>query len=167
MLIEHTGQGKIRIYDVETGEPLERWPVDARGMVTAGTHSYEAPTSGKKAKAAAGPADGEILPGDAIPQFDPVVTPSMDPVLGAPSGEVEVQLGAATGVSVGVEPDGVAEAAADMAKGDVGASKTAGGTADTLPKTTPLGQPATYSRAADAGPARVDQAPVRTRAKGK
>lgn len=164
MLIEQTGQGKVRIYDAKTGDPLERWPVDAREMVASGEFTYERPTKGKKAEAAAGPVDGAPAAGEmAGPQFDPVQTPSMDPIMGAPSGEVEMQLGAATGVSVGVAPEGVAEVAADMAtdSGGARASAVGGSTDSTLPKTTPLGEPATYSRAADAGPALTDQIPVR------
>jgi len=37
--------GKVTVYDVQTGAALERWPVDARVLIAAGTHAVAAPGS--------------------------------------------------------------------------------------------------------------------------
>lgn len=171
MLIEHTQQGKVKLYHAETGEAIERWPVDAKGMVDSGEYTYEMPTGrGKAAKAAAAGkrAEGEV-DDTMAPNFDPVITPSMDPVMGHPSGDVDLQLGASTSVSVGVEPEGVAEAADKAASGAVdtgGVRASAVQPAKDLPETTPLGEKAVYGRAGDARSAGVDQQPMRTRGPG-
>ena len=36
-------EGRWLIWSVATGERLARWPVDAKGMVTSGEFSFEAP----------------------------------------------------------------------------------------------------------------------------
>lgn len=33
--------GKVMVYHVETGKAVERWPVDARGMVACGEYTYD------------------------------------------------------------------------------------------------------------------------------
>jgi len=175
MLIEHTQQGKVRLYNAETGEAIERWPVDAKGMVASGEYSYEKPTG--RSKAAKTADAGTLEEGETTeaggPVFDPVTTPSMDPIMGHPSGEVDMQLGAATSVSVGVEPEGVAGAVEQASKeapadtGGVRASAVRPATGSELPEKTPLGERAVYGRADTARSVGSGQAPVRTKAPGK
>lgn len=43
--MQKTDSGKVIVYSVETGEPCERWPVDARGMVECGEYSYSLPSA--------------------------------------------------------------------------------------------------------------------------
>lgn len=38
-----TPEGKWVLYDVSTGERMERWPVDARGMIESGGYTADAP----------------------------------------------------------------------------------------------------------------------------
>lgn len=38
-----TPEGKVVLFDLETGEQREFWPIDASALVAAGTHSAEAP----------------------------------------------------------------------------------------------------------------------------
>jgi hypothetical protein len=40
---QRTPAGKWRIYDRATGQPLDRWPVDARGMLERGDYVAEPP----------------------------------------------------------------------------------------------------------------------------
>lgn len=40
---QRTPEGKWRIYDRETGQHLDRWPVDARGMLSGGKYVAEPP----------------------------------------------------------------------------------------------------------------------------
>ncbi len=37
---QRTPQGQVRLRNVETGEVISRWPVDAKAMVTAGDFEY-------------------------------------------------------------------------------------------------------------------------------
>jgi len=43
MTPQRTPAGKWRIYHRETGQPLDRWPVDARGMLDGGDYTEDAP----------------------------------------------------------------------------------------------------------------------------
>jgi hypothetical protein len=38
-----TGEGKWVLFDLKTGEQRDFWPIDARKLVAAGTHSTEPP----------------------------------------------------------------------------------------------------------------------------
>lgn len=162
MQVVKTAQGKVRLYDKETGEPVERWPVDAKGMLMAGTHSAEPVDVAKgedtQADAVEGGEQRQNSPyrvGAAV--FDPVKTPTMDLVAGATSPVAPVQpneaiLGAAMEVTALPQAETVPGASARELEG-----------IDKLPKTTPLGAPAVH--ATMRGAAQTDQAPVRTQGK--
>ena len=79
--------GKVTLYHVETGEAIERWPVDARGMVAHGEYTLEPPSSEEGA-----PAVVESVP---EPQGTPVGSAKVHPLS---TGDVAVPLvlGAAT-----------------------------------------------------------------------
>jgi hypothetical protein len=165
MQLEKTAQGMIRLYDKETGKPLDRWPVDARGMLASGQFSNQ-PIPGKEDEGmgatatSAQPLVGALDATRDI-RFDPLKTPTMDAVLGATSPLAPIQPAEAVlGAS--------SEAMTVLPSADVvGASAVQPAYAGELPKTTPLGQPAVHSTAADAkGASQADQAPVRTSKKG-
>jgi hypothetical protein len=163
MQVVKTAQGKVRLYDKKTGEMVERWPVDAKGMLNAGTHSAEPVDVAKGEDKQAGGEGGEqrqnspYRVGAAV--FDPVKTPTMDLVAGATSPVAPVQpneavLGAAMEVTALPQAETVPGASARELEG-----------IDKLPKTTPLGAPAVH--ATSRGAAQTDQAPVRTQGKKK
>jgi hypothetical protein len=154
MQLAKTAQGKVRLWSVKTGEEIERWPVDAQGMVASGEYS-PTPVEVKRKKGDGDTAtEGEALGAGAL-TFDPVKTPSMDSVAGAtsplvPAEPAEAVLGASSEVTALPPVETVNPA-------------PPGGE---LPRTTALGQPAVHAR--ERGPAQRDQQPVRTtRGKGK
>jgi len=195
MQVEKTAQGRWVLYDTKTGERIERWPVDARGMLDAGTHTITPPDN---AKQGAGVRSGTPAGETGGVQFDPVKTPSMDRVggathPGAPPEPGEAVLGASTEVTAiapaeepgevqnpptlteqGRPPIGDTLTADEKARAlppapvvqGAGASASSQPVGGALPTTTPLGVPAVHSRATDAGPARTDQAPVRRIGRG-
>lgn len=161
MQVAKTAQGKVLLWDNETGEPVERWPVDAKGMLAAGTHSAtpvegKEPGEGEPQRPAVAGAPVSGLTGIGV-QFDPIKTPTMDLVAGATSPVAPVQPGEAVlGASMEVTALPPLEAMP-------GASAQALPGTDQLPKTTPTGAPAVHSTAR--GAAATDQAPVRSGAR--
>lgn len=59
-----TSQGKVVLWERASGQRLERWPVDARGMVAQGDYTFEPPAG---AEAVEG--------GDPVPQDPPATAP--------------------------------------------------------------------------------------------
>ena len=77
-----TPEGKWRIYERTTGQVLDRWPVDARGMLESGAFTADPPESGEAHTATV----------TAAPQPPPVevplvITRAHDAAPGQPLGE--------------------------------------------------------------------------------
>lgn len=162
MQVEKTAQGKVAIYNVETGDRVERWPVDARGMIASGEFS-PTPVELKKGKTDDPPrAEEQARAADSL-TFDPIKTPSMDPVAGATSPLVPTEPGEAI---LGAAGDVMTLPSAEVVQNaQVGASAATLPGTGALPKTTPLGQPASNTTTRSA--AKSNQEPVRTtRGKG-
>ena len=162
MQVEKTAQGKVAIYNVETGERVERWPVDARGMIASGEFSAT-PVELKKGKTDDPPrAEEQARTADAL-TFDPIKTPSMDVVAGATSPLAPTEPGEAV---LGAGGDVMTLPSAEVVQNaTVGASAATLPGTGALPKTTPLGQEAVH--ATTRGKAAANQEPVRTTRKGK
>lgn len=158
MQVEKTAQGKVRLYPVDGGEPVERWPVDARGMVASGEFS-PTPLATSEAKAGEGPLPAiptAHLGADTL-TFDPIKTPSMDPVAGATSPLVPVEQGEA---HLGAGGDVMTLPGAEVVQNaQPGASAATLPGTGALPKTTPLGQPTVAGT--KQGEAKTDQSATR------
>lgn len=70
--------GKVTIYHAVTGEAIERWPVDARGMIDCDEYTLTPPSEG-----APGPAAGEQEP-QGTPEGIPVLHPLSTAEVGVP-----------------------------------------------------------------------------------
>ena len=89
---QHTPEGKVVLYRVDTGAAIARWPVDARAMVATGAFATEPPTGAvavateprEPGSVALPPADGAapIIPRD-VPEH-PVGSPPPVHPLGIP-----------------------------------------------------------------------------------
>ena len=64
--------GKVFLYHVETGEEIERWPVDARGMIGCGEYTLTPP-------AITGGAE-EAVTSEPETQDEPTKTPRLHPL---------------------------------------------------------------------------------------
>lgn len=171
MQVEKTAQGKVKLYPADGGEPVERWPVDARGMIASGEFSAtpveakkgseaaevdDSPEASQRRRELAAATAGEVT-------FDPIKTPSMDPVAGATSPLVPTEPGEAI---LGAGGDVMTLPSAEVVQGaQAGASAATLPGTGALPKTTPLGAEAVH--ATTRGKAAANQEPVRTtRGKG-
>lgn len=178
MQVQNTAQGKQVVYDVSSGQRLERWPVDAKAMIAAGTHSYE--PQGRKSAV-----DDSNSNATTEQPFDPVLTPATDlAVTSSEPGHAEgiPVTGAITDVSplpsaepanpenpgASVVPSAGEAAGTSDPSGGVNATAVAPPWGTGLPETTPLGVPAVHARAGDATSAGTGaSAPTRTEAKPK
>jgi hypothetical protein len=63
---QRTPEGKWRVYDKETGAYLDRWPIDARGLLATGDYVDEPPEGSEPAPQAT-PEQRGIVEGEGTP----------------------------------------------------------------------------------------------------
>lgn len=90
MAPDRTPEGKVVLYSVATGERLERWPVDARGMLGTGDYTMKEPASSTSSGVSAPAPIADPLPHvtQAIAQNE-AQSPTGAPLLVSPASGVQ------------------------------------------------------------------------------